>query len=407
MAPNLPTLPVELMSSIVEQIEEKDLLDLRLTCREVSSAVDGVFTNAFFRERAHLYTTAGLQTLVDITSLPRLVAKIKQVDFMIFDPRATDTWTDEHDRKLIDAHCRQEQRARTEKGRSLLAHVFKNFENAGLGDVQIAVYDCSDWARWRWDRTRHNTLLHDLAPEVRKDYRDGVTCRQLVSFLFSELAKTNLHIRVLDLCHRASSSDFKLDFLTQVAKDQWAKLLPKFQEIRVLKVGFADGQDENKEGEACFAQIVTQLRRLEELSIRGNYTDQDQPDRIYRRFDHLPVKGLQKLDIDGTNVTSRHLVEFITAHSGTLTSLDLRYLTLPLGECWKAVLRTIINEATQLQRLSLEELGRETRDGVEDFAVLWDRRARKWALWEGERQTLLAGLETMKDTWTYVSPWDI
>ncbi|KAK4503981.1 hypothetical protein PRZ48_004896 [Zasmidium cellare] len=75
-------LPAELLEHVAEQSNNKqDLKSLRLACRDLHAAADRAFIDAFFTHRTHLVTKYSLDTLVSITSIPRLRSQLKSLKF--------------------------------------------------------------------------------------------------------------------------------------------------------------------------------------------------------------------------------------------------------------------------------------------------------------------------------------
>ncbi|KAK5120859.1 hypothetical protein LTR85_005926 [Meristemomyces frigidus] len=83
----LTALPAEMLAAVAEQAEPRDLLALRLACRDVSAAAFESFIKAFFTKRSHLYTSYGLQSLLDISAQPHLMKRIEEIEIVSVRPR--------------------------------------------------------------------------------------------------------------------------------------------------------------------------------------------------------------------------------------------------------------------------------------------------------------------------------
>lgn len=68
--PTLQTVPHELILDIIGSVDPKDLISLRLTCRDVSACTLVRFSKVHFSERRHILTKHSLQALIDITAHP-------------------------------------------------------------------------------------------------------------------------------------------------------------------------------------------------------------------------------------------------------------------------------------------------------------------------------------------------
>jgi hypothetical protein len=85
-------LPVELLSTIASHISSSDLFNLRLTSRILCAGLVDDF-DRFFQDPTHLYTVRGLESLVQISRVPRLRNAIKRLtvvvsQFFYWDPDA-------------------------------------------------------------------------------------------------------------------------------------------------------------------------------------------------------------------------------------------------------------------------------------------------------------------------------
>ena len=68
---------------IANLADRRDLLTLRLVCRDLSRAVDEPFLEAFYSKRRHLITPYSLEYLVEISEDARLKGRLREVEFVI------------------------------------------------------------------------------------------------------------------------------------------------------------------------------------------------------------------------------------------------------------------------------------------------------------------------------------
>lgn len=80
--PSLLTIPAELQCLIAEAADNATVITLRQTCRIFAAACLETFCTRFAKHRVHLYTRAGLQQLVDITSQPHFRAKLESIQLI-------------------------------------------------------------------------------------------------------------------------------------------------------------------------------------------------------------------------------------------------------------------------------------------------------------------------------------
>jgi hypothetical protein len=79
MPVTIPSLPVDLIINVVSRLAREDLLQPRLTCRELSYKSDDTFSSVCFKRRQHLYTGRGLEELVIISAEYRQASKIETI----------------------------------------------------------------------------------------------------------------------------------------------------------------------------------------------------------------------------------------------------------------------------------------------------------------------------------------
>jgi hypothetical protein len=76
----LNSLPIELLNNVTRHLDAfADFAALRQTCKEISYALEELFLSKYFKLRNHALTLRGLQTLVAITTVPRLAIEIKEI----------------------------------------------------------------------------------------------------------------------------------------------------------------------------------------------------------------------------------------------------------------------------------------------------------------------------------------
>ncbi|THW60211.1 hypothetical protein D6D20_05955 [Aureobasidium pullulans] len=64
----LPTLPPELLGRVFDFVDDKDLISLRLVCKDICAAANRPFAICFFAESRHVVTPHSIQGLVDISA---------------------------------------------------------------------------------------------------------------------------------------------------------------------------------------------------------------------------------------------------------------------------------------------------------------------------------------------------
>ncbi|THW11057.1 hypothetical protein D6C98_08561 [Aureobasidium pullulans] len=64
----LPTLPPELLGRVFNFVDDKDLISLRLVCKDICAAANRPFAICFFAESRHVVTQHSIQGLVDISA---------------------------------------------------------------------------------------------------------------------------------------------------------------------------------------------------------------------------------------------------------------------------------------------------------------------------------------------------
>lgn len=79
------SLPVELQQEIISKTDKRDVLAIRLTCRELSAAADDHFLVTFYSERKHLLTRHGIQALISISEDIRLRSKLEKIEIVAAD----------------------------------------------------------------------------------------------------------------------------------------------------------------------------------------------------------------------------------------------------------------------------------------------------------------------------------
>ena len=83
----LDTLSVELIRDIASLADKQDLLTLRQSSNTIANAMGEEFSTTFFTTRSHIYTSHSLQTLADLATQPKLLAKLKEVKLHLNQPR--------------------------------------------------------------------------------------------------------------------------------------------------------------------------------------------------------------------------------------------------------------------------------------------------------------------------------
>ncbi|THX76121.1 hypothetical protein D6D04_06993 [Aureobasidium pullulans] len=100
----LPTLPPELLGRVFDFVDDKDLISLRLVCRDICAAANRPFAICFFANSQHVATKHSIQALVNITAHGVFSPYIKTVTICsariathVLDERDNTEDTDEED----------------------------------------------------------------------------------------------------------------------------------------------------------------------------------------------------------------------------------------------------------------------------------------------------------------------
>ncbi|THY27055.1 hypothetical protein D6D01_04252 [Aureobasidium pullulans] len=64
----LPTLPLELLGRVFDFVDDKDLISLRLVCKDICAAANRPFAICFFAESRHVVTQHSIETLLKVSS---------------------------------------------------------------------------------------------------------------------------------------------------------------------------------------------------------------------------------------------------------------------------------------------------------------------------------------------------
>ncbi|THZ36956.1 hypothetical protein D6C88_10427, partial [Aureobasidium pullulans] len=98
----LPTLPPELLGRVFDLVDDKDLISLRLVCKDICAAANRPFAICFFANSHHVTTEYSIQALVKITAHGVFSPYIKTVTIcsariatLILDERDNSENTDE------------------------------------------------------------------------------------------------------------------------------------------------------------------------------------------------------------------------------------------------------------------------------------------------------------------------
>lgn len=72
-------LPAELLVRVANNLEKKDIINLRKLCRELAAAADDQFVSEYFTERHHLLEVHSLEVLKNITADHRLIRRLRKL----------------------------------------------------------------------------------------------------------------------------------------------------------------------------------------------------------------------------------------------------------------------------------------------------------------------------------------
>ncbi|KAK4499987.1 hypothetical protein PRZ48_008173 [Zasmidium cellare] len=123
----LLSLPAELLACIAENCEADDLLNLRLTCRELTAASNDAFAECWFSTRYTLLADpTSMQNLVRITEAPHFCRKMKHLRFSLVVLQTSRT---DYRQRVYEngGHPRQTREGRIQQ--RALRHVYLELDN--------------------------------------------------------------------------------------------------------------------------------------------------------------------------------------------------------------------------------------------------------------------------------------
>lgn len=343
--PTLQTLPHELILKIIESVDSKDLISLRLTCRDVSACTLVRFSKVHFSERRHILTRHSLQALIDITAHPVYGKDVRSISLgssrlcesphlsfalllgSLNDPRVQSRLVKFRGDALVVV-SEQAQLEQTKEGSKLLATALDNNHKRGnaatLGmwvDVVAGESAARDPRYFR--NPDYEDRLYFSGWGSRRSYGSDIGASEMAQHIyFEEKATSTMHVLLEAIgntdcaIQNLSLSIYNFDRTLMLGRHaeipravRREKIYPKLQRVHIFRSAHAEPQYPMFRSRTMDPDTMTSLVRLLTLA---------QPKKL-KTCTPLPKIHLW---LPRTHLTELHIVRFEGRLQDLADSLD-------------------------------------------------------------------------------------
>ena len=329
MSSRLPSLPVEILRLLMNNLEPTNLFALRLVCRELSRKTLHDFVRTYFAIVRTDLTPKSLQRLHDISESENLAQYVKDLRITHFDGAL--------------GHGFQWPR-------HPLGHLAHPLIGADLlRDILVnKLVQCSSFCIDGYDEVR------------QREEMDFLTPGDAVGIIFSLIADTSLAIRSFKIESMMGSTG-RLDtkrLLTASCRQpqfiaSWAHLEALILNNRIT----CDQYD-------WVLDLISNAPRLRELSLRFYSEYPNRTSGFTERLNSAHhFRWLQAFSLESAVVTAETIVEFLLQSHNTLRALFLRCVAIKGGGTWATVLKLMKGNLPCLASLLVFALQEHQADG--------------------------------------------
>jgi hypothetical protein len=347
---NITTLPNELISVVASYLDFVDFLKLRRTGKDVATALDDIFLNTYFKFRAHALTLYSLETLVAITEVPRIAAKIQELHLAALSrdpPNLTgeQRWLEGERAKSIRLRTAEELKAELEvldgpglHGlQALLTTILGNIAASGHKfDLTLTQFVCQLPGNWEVFGVRH--VRRSMAWVFVGNFSTD-SYNSAVNKLLTAIATLSPKVRSLSLPGEVHTRSSKLQ-----DHRLWTGMDHSVTTLTSLRLCLSKGSRGELMMYVCrLLEAATNLEHLELADECGSFP------HIGRAMES---KTLKTLKMGHFSTGPQELIEFLRKYESTLQEVFLYNIS---STRWHEVL-TFTRDRVGLEKLILHAI---------------------------------------------------